>query len=147
MSQPWEKREDETPKAFAAFCAYRDMGKGRSLDGAWRRQKGDEKATAPGHFTRWSVAHDWEERAAAYDAYLDSVAVATVVGGIEQDREEYRTKVKSEAAAFAEAAVAMRREAMLHENKAEASLMLSRAVTAWREARQVEGIALGLGID
>lgn len=140
----WERQEGETGKAFAAFCVYRDMGTERSIEKAYRRGNGRETASVPGYFAGWSARHDWVARAEAYDAFLGSVAVASVVGGIEQDREEYRTKVKQEAADFAQAAVAMRREAMMHDNKAEASLMLSRAVTAWREARQVEGIALGL---
>lgn len=144
MSQPWEKREGETPKAFAAFCVYRDMGADRSLDAAWRVQKGADSGTAPTYFTDWSAKYNWGRRVGLYDEHLSGIAVQSVEEGIRQDRILYRDAVKKEAADFAEAAVAMRKEAMLRKDKAEASLMLQRASAVWERARQVEGIALGL---
>lgn len=66
----WEMQEGETSKAFAAFCAYRDMGPERSIDRVGR-QGGAKRA--PGHVDRWARDHRWTERATAYDAYLDSV--------------------------------------------------------------------------
>lgn len=144
MANPWDIQEGETPKSFAAFCVYRDMGKGRSLDSAWRVQGGGRTGTAPSYYTEWSAKYAWVGRATAYDAHLSSVAVGSAEDGIKQDRLEYRNTVKREAAAFAESAVAMRREAMLMEDKDTASRVLQRAAAVWEKARQVEGMALGL---
>jgi hypothetical protein len=67
---PWTCREGETPKGYAAFQAYMRQGKDRSL-----RRTAEETKTATGLINRWSSAHDWVERAAAYDSYLVTAAV------------------------------------------------------------------------
>ncbi len=58
----------ETSKAFAAFCAYRDMGPERSLVAVGR-----ELGKSGTLLERWSDRHQWTTRAAAYDAHMDSV--------------------------------------------------------------------------
>ena len=66
---PWERREDESTKAYEAFCIYRDMGIQRSLSKvAEELQKSD---TLMG---RWSRTYDWVERAAQWDSEQDRVA-------------------------------------------------------------------------
>jgi hypothetical protein len=92
----------------------------------------------------WSSKHNWGRRVDLYDEHLSGVVVQSVEDGIRQDRIAYRDTVKKEAAAFAEAAVAMRREAMMQEDKSIASQILARASSVWEKARQVEGMALGL---
>ena len=63
----WERRDKETSKAFAAFAAYRDQSAlDRSIRQAARDTGGSEQ-----QFSRWSLKHDWVERAAAYDDFLD----------------------------------------------------------------------------
>lgn len=52
----------ETPKAFAAFCDYRDMGPRRSLS-KLGRNLGKTKA----NFEPWSVLFRWVERCEAFD--------------------------------------------------------------------------------
>ena len=69
--EPWGMRPGETSKAFAAFCAYRDMGPERSHE-IVREKVGKE----PGYLRqieRWSDRYEWASRAAAYDAHMDSV--------------------------------------------------------------------------
>ncbi len=39
----WTRSDDETAKAYAAFCAYRDLGSSRSLDAAFAQAKGCQK--------------------------------------------------------------------------------------------------------
>ncbi len=72
-SQAWTRRPGETSAAYAAFCTYRDLGPGRSLDAAYARaqglQKGDKRAS--GHFQRWHRDYAWRSRAEAFDAFLD----------------------------------------------------------------------------
>jgi hypothetical protein len=64
--RPWERLPAESAKAFAAFCAYRDLGPERSLNAAYGEGR------APGHWSQWSSEYRWVERATAYDAYLDA---------------------------------------------------------------------------
>ena len=60
--KPWERQENETTKAYEAFCVYRDMGTQRSLSKvAEKLQKSD---TLMG---RWSRENDWVKRAAKWD--------------------------------------------------------------------------------
>ena len=64
MSKPWMRVAGETPKAFEAFCIYRDLGPGRSI------QKATESCNRPGIFSvwaAWSSKYDWVKRAAAFD--------------------------------------------------------------------------------
>lgn len=68
MPNTWEMQPGETSKAFAAFCAYRDMGPERSLPKVCQMS-----ARSLPNVKRWSERHRWVERAAAYDAYMDSV--------------------------------------------------------------------------
>lgn len=59
---PWERRENESTKAYEAFCIYRDMGRERSL------AKVSEKQQKSGSLIgRWSRENDWVNRAAKWD--------------------------------------------------------------------------------
>ena len=60
--EPWERRENESTKAYEAFCIYRDMGRERSL------AKVAEKQQKSGSLIgRWSRENDWVDRAAKWD--------------------------------------------------------------------------------
>ena len=73
MAEPWARRPSETGKAFAAWVQYRDLGAhGRSLDKAARLVGKDRSLLA-----RWSVLHQWQERANAYDTHVYREAQAT----------------------------------------------------------------------
>jgi hypothetical protein len=53
-------------KAFEAFAIYRDMSYQRSIAAVgWRLSKSRSL------LTRWSAAHEWVKRVAAWDAYND----------------------------------------------------------------------------
>jgi hypothetical protein len=60
--QPWDRRRDETKRAFAAFCLFRD-----STD---RKLATVAKALTPPcsvpNVARWSTRHNWQERAVEY---------------------------------------------------------------------------------
>ena len=79
MLNPWDRQPGESTQAYAAFCRYRDGGKDRSIDAAWRtatgQQQGNKRAT--GRWTNWSFMHDWTTRAAAYDAHMAAVEQAS----------------------------------------------------------------------
>ncbi len=63
----WTRSDDETAKAYAAFCAYRDLGSSRSLDAAFAQAKGCQKGVkrVSGFWQRWSRDNHWKNRAEA----------------------------------------------------------------------------------
>lgn len=95
--QPWQKREDETSKAFAAFTVYRNMGPERSLDKV--RQELGRPSGYTRHLEKWSSEHDWVERAEAYDESIIAEASQQVrddqVSEVEEmiDRHQSLTKM------------------------------------------------------
>lgn len=67
----WERQRGETARAFAAFCAYRDLGRSRTLVEAARAfyespNVGRTSAKVR-QVERWSSAHGWVRRVDAYD--------------------------------------------------------------------------------
>lgn len=79
MEKIWEKREDETAKAFRAFTVYRDMNpSNRNCDVAYaiaykkdieKHRKGIKRAA--GFFRQWSIKYEWVKRVGAWDKYCD----------------------------------------------------------------------------
>jgi hypothetical protein len=78
MSKKWERRKGETGPAWEAFLTYREMGLSRS---AAKVAKALGKSATL--MNRWSSAHGWVERAAAWDTHLDQRATAAQVQEIE----------------------------------------------------------------
>ena len=66
--EPWERRQDESTKAYEAFCTYRDMGRERSLSKV--AEKLQKSETLMG---RWSRTYDWVDRAAKWDDEQDRI--------------------------------------------------------------------------
>ena len=69
----WDRSEKETPKAFAAFCLYRDIpALDRSIRAAvesFRKQGGK---TSERNWEHWASRYDWRNRAAEHDSDLAS---------------------------------------------------------------------------
>ena len=65
----WERQEEETPRAYEAFCVYRDQGPGRSL-----RQTGRSLNKNLTTIAEWSSKYEWVKRCAAFDAENDRIA-------------------------------------------------------------------------
>jgi hypothetical protein len=71
MDKIWEKRDDETGKAFESFCIYRDMlPSKRSLEKTCQ-QLGKTWESYHTSISIWSSQHNWVKRAAAWDKYRD----------------------------------------------------------------------------
>lgn len=65
MSKPWMRVNGESPKAFEAFCVYRDLGPGRTVPATaseLKRCSGYERT-----LYEWSRKYAWPSRAAAFD--------------------------------------------------------------------------------
>ena len=66
--EPWERREDETTKAYEAFCIYRDMGRERSLN-----KVAEKLSKSDTLIKRWSFTHGWVNRVAKWDDEQDRI--------------------------------------------------------------------------
>ena len=65
----WEtKLDDESPKAFKAFCLFRAMGYKRSIKACMEMHGIEPKKY--GSWARYARLYRWNERAAEYDAYV-----------------------------------------------------------------------------
>jgi hypothetical protein len=69
MINPWGQQPNESAKAFQRFAQYRDMGAGRSL----RKLAKDLELNAS-TLAEISTKHNWQERIAAFDAYIDKAS-------------------------------------------------------------------------
>ena len=100
MAELWEMQESDTPKAWEAFVAYRDMGSERSIQ---KVAKALSKSEAL--IKRWSAKHDWVVRAAAWDSEQDRLLRAEMRRGIGQMRKRHAdlaVKILEKAAAALE---------------------------------------------
>lgn len=74
MGNLWDKRSNESAKAFEAFVNYRDMGPARTITGVYRKMRSNPEAKKPsGQFTEWAAKFEWDSRAGAYDSHLAAV--------------------------------------------------------------------------
>lgn len=67
-TKPWDRRENETTKAYEAFCIYRDMGRERSISKVAAKLSKSETLIG-----RWSYTHGWVDRAAQWDDEQDRI--------------------------------------------------------------------------
>ena len=58
----WDRLPEESPQAYAAFKAFRDLGEGRSFIATARAL-----GRADSLVRRWATRHDWKSRARAWD--------------------------------------------------------------------------------
>ena len=90
LPDPWERKQSETATAFAAFIQYLNLQRGsRSIDSAYRSAKGrvgDAKCRANRHWRTWAHKYEWEDRALAWDAWLDREAAIINVDAIAEAR-------------------------------------------------------------
>lgn len=87
--EPWERQLNESPQAFEAFAAYRDMGASRSLAKVSR-----VLCKSKALMERWSTDHDWVKRVAAWDAEKDRVARETQINDIVEMRKRHAAIAK-----------------------------------------------------
>lgn len=77
MPRAWSKLRAESPEAYRAFLAYRDMGTARTLDAvglALYPGRGDRRRGRTGCLDRWSRRWRWRQRVDAWDSHKLAVA-------------------------------------------------------------------------
>lgn len=67
-ANPWDRLQNETTRAYEAFCTYRDMGRERSLSKVAAKLQKSETLMG-----RWSGTHSWVKRAAEWDDEQDRI--------------------------------------------------------------------------
>ena len=125
----------DTDKSYRVFCAYRDMGRGRTLAAAAVEvygdkglKKGSKRAQeAPNHVRNWSSAHDWVERVRAWDAHQEEIAQRA----FEEEAEE-RSRLQAAAATQVQTLALLRLLEVLPDADAK------EALAAWRDAAKLE---------
>lgn len=75
--EPWDRQAQESGKAYAAFIEYRDMGIERTT-----RKVAEKVGKNVSLIQRWSRAHGWVDRVAAWDQDLDRQARAAQIRAI-----------------------------------------------------------------
>lgn len=68
-NQNWDRQQGESSKAYAAFCAYRDLGINRSVMKVVETYAGLYGKRAI--LNRWSIQHSWVKRSSEYDDFLE----------------------------------------------------------------------------
>jgi hypothetical protein len=73
--ESWERLPGETGAAYAAFCAFRDLGPDRNIRKAVETAEKDEgkRKKSYGTWRNWCAAFRWRERAADYDNYTEKL--------------------------------------------------------------------------
>ena len=73
MLNPWDRQEGETPRAFAAFCLYRDLpAVDRSIVAAVAQHRQNGGKASVRNWETWSSLYNWSERSLAGDSDLAS---------------------------------------------------------------------------
>jgi len=90
--ESWERIAGESPLAYAAFCAYRNMGAERNIRKAVETVEQDVTVQSKKYkvWRNWSTAFRWRERAADYDRYLEKLKQAELRKTIEAQGEKQR---------------------------------------------------------
>lgn len=89
MALPWEKSDEESAPAFAAFATYRDLGVNRSIAKAC-----EIEGKNPSLLKRWSGEHNWVVRVNAYDRHLDNLLRQSVAEEIVKMGERHASQAR-----------------------------------------------------
>ncbi|MGO8671372.1 MAG: hypothetical protein ACLQVD_08435 [Capsulimonadaceae bacterium] len=157
-TQPWDQRNDESPQAYCAFVAYRDLRSDRSIDHAYRAVTGQQKSNkrASGRFTEWSQRYEWKRRAEAYDSYINRKVLDSIEDAEVDTRRAsmtaYYERQKKLSAAATNAAIGLMTKAsdglkMLHAETLEPlelAAFFRAAASVARVASDSEAVALGV---
>ena len=90
--ESWERLVGETPLAYAAFRAFRDLGAERNIRKAVEavEKDGGKREKRYRVWRNWSTQYRWRERAADYDRYLERLKQGELRKTIEAQGEKHR---------------------------------------------------------
>jgi len=90
--ESWERLQNETGAAFAAFCAYRDCGMERNIRKAVESVEKDKALQAKKYkvWRNWAAQNKWRERATDYDKYVEKLKATELRKTIEAQGEKQR---------------------------------------------------------
>jgi hypothetical protein len=90
--ESWEQLPGESGAAYAAFCAYRDLGLDRNIRKAVDASGKEEGKRGKGYgvWRAWASQFRWRERAADYDRYLERLKQTEKRKTIEAQEETHR---------------------------------------------------------
>jgi hypothetical protein len=135
----WERREDETSKAFAAFREYLDLGGGRSLAKVGRKLGKSTKL-----IERWSAANEWVRRAEAFDNEQDRLYFAELKNRRREMAERHASEAQSlQAVAMAGLRKKFGQQLEKLKDDGDAELTATEILRFFIEASKLERIALG----
>jgi protein subunit release factor A len=75
----WERQENETIKAYSAFCEYRDIGSERSQDKVSKKLGKSRQL-----LSRWASQYEWVKRVEAYEDHKRKIAEEAEAAEIRQ---------------------------------------------------------------
>ena len=90
--ESWERLAGETSLAFAAFCAFRDLGAERNIRKAVEETEKNivKREKRYRVWRNWSMQFRWKERAADYDRYIEKLKQTEMRKTIEAQGEKHR---------------------------------------------------------
>ena len=118
-SRTWDRLPEESPQAYAAFRAYRDLGEGRSFIATARAL-----GRADSLVRRWATRHDWRARARAWDL----VQARQDEAAIRLERDEALRRQLKDAQRMQQLAMA-KLSGLVHRDPATGELALDPSVT------------------
>ena len=94
MTQPFDRLETESDRAWAAFKCYRDMSAPtRSIEGAYRLYAAGKGGTKPsGSFNNWYADNNWRQRTIEWDLYVENESRENLKS---KDRDEFIAGVQN----------------------------------------------------
>jgi hypothetical protein len=74
MPNSFDRRDGESARAFHCFTVFLHAGADRSVISAYRQVTGKTEARAvSGAWNHWVLTHEWQERAVAFDNFVQQV--------------------------------------------------------------------------
>ena len=90
--ESWERLTGESSLAYAAFCAFRDLGAERNIRRAVESAEKDETKQGKRYrvWLNWSTQFRWKERTTDYDRYIEKLKQTEMRKTIEAQGEKHR---------------------------------------------------------
>lgn len=142
VTELYDKLPEETDRAYAAFCSYRDLGPTRSLAKAAEVFYGGKTRAKVVQFENWSSTHGWVQRATVWDEEQRRQTY------LRRNQEAEDARDRAVRAAQMVQAIGIRGLRELHDDVRGAALNPPLSLLRyWREGMEAEFLALGLPIS